>query len=138
MPKDLATQLAELEDAERRIRPLVTDARAAIKDLKSAMREARELASRLATDALKGEMGKLIEHEMDDIVPSVERLKASLSKELSSQVQVVVELLDQVSDSYGAVVAQYDRVEAKLAKKGYELEDTKIFVPVPHRREHGG
>jgi predicted nucleic acid-binding Zn-ribbon protein len=136
MPKDLATQLAELEDAERRLRPLITDARGVIQDLKSTMQEARELFRLGADEALKGEMGKLIEREMRDVVPDVARFKKRLEKDLNDKTGEVLTLLDQVLERYGAVSAQYDRIEEELTRRGYKSEshDERIVLPVPHRR----
>lgn len=144
--KSLEEQLAEIEDAERRLRPLIAEAREAYQDLKGACRQAEEIVKHAAEAALKAEMGKLIEREMRDVVPDVAKFKADLRKEMEGIVGPVADLLDTVRDRYQAVADHYDALQAELEKRGYEstgMQDV-IRIPVPanskaaqeHRSHH--
>jgi len=136
--KSLEEQLADLEDVEARLRPLVHEARELYQDLKAAVREGREITARLSEEALKGEMGKLIEREMRDVVPDIAKFKNDLRTEVSDIAKPIADILDQVAARYQLVLEHYDLLAKALNERGYESEGTKrIYLPVPHEREEG-
>lgn len=131
MPKDLATQLAELEDAERRVRALLAEARGAIQEYKDVRREAKELVARLAADALRGAMGELIMREMRDVVPDISKFKRGLEDDLNEKVSQVVGLLDEIREKQERVAAAYEAAEKQLLKQGYAPNKELIELPIP-------
>lgn len=133
--RSLEEQLAALEDVEVRLRPLILEAREAYQDLKRLLLEAREVAHTLSEEAIKGEMGKLIEREMRDVVPDIAKFKADLRTEVSDIAEPIATLLDEVKARYQLVLEHYDILAKVLNDRGYVSEgEQKIYLPVPHER----
>jgi hypothetical protein len=136
--KSLEQQLADLEDVEARLRPLVQEAREVYQDLKVLVREAGKISRTLSEEALRGEMGRLIEREMRDVVPDIAKFKNDLRTEVSDIAKPIADILDQVAARYQLVLEHYDLLAKALNERGYESEGTKrIYLPVPHEREEG-
>jgi hypothetical protein len=100
MPKDLATQLAEIDDAEQRLRPLVVEARQLYKDMKRERRETEVAIAAWKEVAL----GAVREATMEHVK---EMIKPVLNEELKRMVEEIGKLqhrlYGQVEEAFGKV-----------------------------------